>query len=367
MSRRARGEHLDPLSIQIVHTICRCVRQAFLCGVDKLTGKSYEHRRQWIEDRLELLASVFAIDCLTYAIMSNHIHQVLRSRPDIVRSWSDEEVARRWLKLCPPQPNEPVTEEDVAKLVADTKSIEELRLRLSDISWWHRMFCQKIPNMANKEDGCTGRFWEGRFKDQLLLDEAAVLACAMYVDLNPIRAAMAESLEDSDFTGAKARIDDLKAIENGSDASSENTYATVPDPSTVDRSNRWERSEENRPSSGWLAPIEIDERCDPIGPDASSSGRRASLKGFVSMSITKYFDLLDWTGRQLRSVKRGSIPDSLSRILQPLVVAGENWSKLASNFEKLFKRAAGTPISLAAEAERRGQGWMQCPGSSCFA
>ena len=89
MSRLARGEYLDPQSIQIAHITTRCVRRAFLCGEDPLTGKCYEHRRQWIERRLEFLASVFAIDCLTFAVMSNHVHLILRTRPDIVRTWSD--------------------------------------------------------------------------------------------------------------------------------------------------------------------------------------------------------------------------------------------------------------------------------------
>ena len=110
MSRLARGEYLDPQLIQIAHITTRCVRRAFLCGEDPLTGKCYEHRRQWIERRLEFLASVFAIDCLTFAVMSNHVHLILRTRPDIVRTWSDREIARRWLKACPPRKNGKVVE-----------------------------------------------------------------------------------------------------------------------------------------------------------------------------------------------------------------------------------------------------------------
>ena len=93
MSRLARNEYLDPQAIQVVHVTARCVRRAFLCGEDPYSGKLSEHRRRWIRDRLETLASFFAIECLTFAVLSNHLHLVLRSRPDIVRGWTDHEVA----------------------------------------------------------------------------------------------------------------------------------------------------------------------------------------------------------------------------------------------------------------------------------
>ena len=101
IARLARKEMIDSTEVQICHTISRCVRRAFLCGKDPVSGESDDHRREWIRDRLEYLAGLFGIDCLTYAIMSNHIHLVLRSRPDVVAGWSDEEVARRWLRLFP--------------------------------------------------------------------------------------------------------------------------------------------------------------------------------------------------------------------------------------------------------------------------
>ena len=101
MARAARQTLIDPLQIQIVHVWNRCVRRAFLCGQDPLTGKDFEHGRFWARQRLEHLASVFAIDCITFSIMSNHTHQILRSRPDMVSQWDDRQVAQRWLRLTP--------------------------------------------------------------------------------------------------------------------------------------------------------------------------------------------------------------------------------------------------------------------------
>ena len=160
--------------------------------------------------RMEALASVFACDVLSYAIMSNHLHVILRNRPDVVEAWSDEEAAIRWLRVFPGRRldehlGEP-TERDVETLVNDKDKLALVRMRLSDISWFMRALSEPIARMANKQDECTGRFWEGRFKDQRLTDEAGLLACSMYVDLNPVRAAMAESPEQARHTSAYDRI-----------------------------------------------------------------------------------------------------------------------------------------------------------------
>ena len=149
MPRLARGEYLDPSEVQIVHAIQRCVRRAFLCGDDPLFGQAYEHRRCWVRDRLEFLASVLAITCLTYTVLSNHLHIVLRSRPDIVERWTDQEVASRWLRLFPKRrkkygsPETPNAVE-LRMITGDEKRLKELRSRLSDISWWMRCTAENI-------------------------------------------------------------------------------------------------------------------------------------------------------------------------------------------------------------------------------
>lgn len=96
---RARYTQVSLDSTSYYHCICRCVRRAFLCGKDRYSGQNYEHRRQWVVDRLVVLVDVFAIDLCGYAVMSNHYHLVLRINRDKAASWTDLEVAERWMML----------------------------------------------------------------------------------------------------------------------------------------------------------------------------------------------------------------------------------------------------------------------------
>jgi REP element-mobilizing transposase RayT len=299
--------------------------------------------------RLEFLASIFGIDCLTYCVMSNHLHLILRSRPDVVATWSDQEVARRWLRLFPKRrgndgPPEP-KDEEVNALLDQPERVTEIRRRLSDISWWMRCTAENIARLSNREDEVTGHFWESRYRSQVILDEAGLLACAAYVDLNPVRAALAETPEASEFTGVKDRIDDLKGRTDGA----------------AESDHRWERNRD-RLHSGWMSPIEINEREDPVGPDPSPDRRRASWKGFLSIPLRGYLQLVDWTGRQFREDKVGSIPESLAPILKRVGLDAAGWCELIQYYAFQFKRAVGSREHLQQEATRRGQRWLQHPG-----
>jgi hypothetical protein len=173
-------------------------------------------------------------------------------------------------------------------------SIALYRSRLCDISWFMRCLNEPIARQANQEDNCTGRFWEGRFKSQALLDEAAVLACMTYVDLNPIRAQLADTLEQSDHTSIQLRI---RAALKG-----------------------------EQPSN--LLPF-IGNECDnqPNG---------------IAFSLTDYLQLVEDTGRIIRNDKRGSISESSGKLLNRLNIPHDNWLKLTTEFGKLFYGPVGT-------------------------
>ena len=339
MARLSRAEIFDPSEIVAVHTIAKTVRCCYLLGDDQLTGKNFDHRKQWFEDKLKQLAANFGIDLLAFACLSNHFHLVLRSRPDVVATWDDTEVAKRWWALCPKRkvkqeidgqsiwlPAEP-TELDLNSIRNEPVLLAAIRLRLSDISWWMRLLCQYIALRANGEDGeGLGRFWQSRFKAVRILDEATLLACAAYVDLNPIRAALAETLEQSDYTSVQRRIAALKS--NGTNSEESQTS----DP--VDRVD------------DFLSPISIDERKDPLGAHPSRNKKRCSDKGFLPMAEADYLEIPDWLARNRVAGKRGSTPVEAPAIFERLGIDSGAWSETVKDFGRLFKNVAGKSTSI---------------------
>ena len=322
MARLARADLVDPAEIAAFHCIHRCVRRSYLCGEDPYSGRNYDHRKAWLEERFRMLAGLFGIDIVGFAIMSNHFHLVIRSRPDVIAIWSDTEVARRWLMLCPYRKNEWGQAEEPNDAELNTirncpERLAEIRKRLSDISWLMRMIAEPVARQANREEKVTGHFWEGRYKCVKLCDEAALLACLAYVDLNPIRAGVATTPETSDFTSVQRRIESLLGSVKGSLA----------------------KQDRPKKQDTWLAPLEIDER--ELSPLPSESKDRASDKGCLPIAVTDYLKLIDWTGRQLARDKQGSIPPELSPILVRLGIADRNWLTVVTNFGRHFQRVAG--------------------------
>ncbi len=355
MPRIPRKLLIDPTEVGVFHCISRCVRRAFLCGSDRLTGKNFDHRKQWIQERIECLAGQFGIDVLGFAVMSNHLHVVLRNRPDVVRHWSDEDAARRWWNLFPlrrnddGQPAEPA-EWELSMITGNPERLAEVRSRLSSISWFMRCLAEPIARWANREDACTGRFWEGRYKCQPILDESALAACLAYVDLNPVRAGIAATPETSLFTSVYERIGALREGQVNSAASAELTASGVDRP-TDPRAPSRPTADAPRRRADWLSPFEL---CEDQAQQPVPAGR-ASNTGCLPMRFTDYLELLDWTGRQVREDKRGSIPAELAPILKRLQMSSDGWLDLVHGFSRMFRRAAGRPASLRRHADKWGR------------
>ena len=383
MPRAPRAEQFDPSSVCIVHLVQRCIRRAYLAGADVATGKNFEHRREWIRCRMERLASVFGVDVLTYAILSNHMHIVIRTRPDVIASWSDAEVALRWLRVFPgrridEQLADPTTNH-VETLANNAERIQVIRTRLSNPSWFMKALCEPIARLANKQDEATGHFWEGRFKALAITDEAGLLACSMYVDLNPIRAAMAKTPEESVHTSAYDRIKALQGATIPSAAaelvaietSEAGRILRSSTPAQVRKRNA-EAKKRRGPSilrDAWLSPLTINERAN-VGLQASTTGVRTSDKGFLSLELRDYLTLLDWTGRQRGTVEKADIPKELDPILKRIGIDGRMWADLVWRFKKYFGRsgAAGSPQSLRDSAAQNNRKFTRGQRSSaaCF-
>ena len=210
-----RGEIVRLGEVALYHCWSRCVRRTFLCGKDELTGRDFEYRRTWIRDCEESLAQLFGIEVAFHAEMSNHIHLVLRTRPDVVATWSDREVVERWLKISHLTKSrdgqvKAVSPVRIAMELAVPGRVAVLRQRLSNPSCLMAALCEHVARRSNREDACRGRFWEDRFKSRELTSESAALVCGIYIDLNQVRAGEALTPEDSTHTSAYERIASLK-------------------------------------------------------------------------------------------------------------------------------------------------------------
>ena len=341
-----RSQYVKEGQEGVYHCFSRCVRRAFLCGFDKLTLRDFSHRKACLVDRLRFLAAIFAIDVCAYAVMENHYHTVLRTRPDIVDLWSDREVASRWLTLFPRQRKlrgaaSPPCEEEIRALADCPERIAQLRRRLSSLSWFMGRLNECIARAANKEDGVKGRFWESRFKCQALLDEAAIAACMVYVDLNPIRAGLAATPEESSFTSIQERIRAWQQ-ERIATASVPGEVPSLPlDQSTPKPENPAQIS--GALPTRWLCPIQSD-----------SEGR-----GILQMTPGQYFELVDGSGRMIRSHQRGAIDPELAPILLRMGANPAAWLETVSHFGSQFRLAAGVLSNLRRFGSQLGRRWLQ--------
>ncbi|MCH1927076.1 transposase [Shewanella sp. C32] len=322
----ARRRLIDVESTPYYHVINRCVRRAFLCGEDALTGRSYEHRREWIATKIRQLSAIFCIDICAYAVMNNHYHLVLKIDVESQQALNSTEVIERWTQLFHP----PML---VARFLKGDKLdktlqlqldalIEQWRNRLADISWFMRCLNEEIARKANKEDNCTGVFWEGRFKSQALLDEQALLTCMMYVDLNPIRAGIADSITDSDFTSIQARI----------------------------KEQAQKSAQPNKPASQY--------KTTPLKPLLHFDGAtQAATQSGIPFHFADYLELIDWTGRAIRPDKRGAIAETQPKLLHQLGIAADAWKQSATEFSKQYARACGSWAAMCEFKTRQGGRW----------
>ena len=296
----ARAKLVDVTVTRWYHCVSRCVRRAFLLG------EGDHNRKEWLENRLEELAGIFAVAVGGFSVMNNHLHLVLRLDPEVAQSWPDDDVVRRWGRLFPPRDKSrnpiPVTEQWVQWRLADTEWVATARQRLQNLGWFMKCLKEPLSRLANQQDKTRGAFFEGRFKSVAVLDEEALLMIGVYIDLNPVAAKIAKTPETSDYTSIKQRVEhseaqgrtaDLAAASGGSVAGSQAAAGLE--------------------ESLWLCPIEDRRELD--------SPREGMIPGF---SLGSYLNLVDYTGRLFREEK-ASISAELAGIFERLGCSTQSW------------------------------------------
>lgn len=291
------------------HCISRCVRRAFLCGMDALTGRSYQHRRGWVEQQLLAQTEAFCIDLVGYSVMSNHYHVIVKVNPDLALSLSAAEVLARWQKLY--RLNALMArflagdELSAAEKQAAESEIGRMRQTLMSISRFMGYLNERIARKANLEDDCKGRFWEGRFRLQALLDETALLQCLAYVELNPVRAGISKNPLQSDYTSMKRRL--------------------------------------SGDSSGLLN-FKADDA-------QAATGHNNSLP----FRFDDYLKLLDWSGRIIRHDKHGAIPKDTPPLIEQLGIAPDRWQTVMKPPVPWHQKALGSAARIKKYCQAIGQ------------
>ena len=296
----ARARLVDLSVARWYHCISRCVRRA------SLLGEGPVNRKAWIENRLEELAQIFAVTVGGFAVLDNHLHVLARLDPEAADGWSDEDVVRRWGRLHPPRDQArrvlPVSEQWIQDRLGHPAWVANARTQLKSLSVFMKCLKEPLARLANRQDKMRGAFFEERFKSIAIVDEEALLAIAVYIDLNPVAAGLAQAPETSEHTSIKQRVDhvesqgrtdDLAAAQNGSVAGS--------------------LAASGLEESHWLCPIE-----DRRGLDSSRAGM---INGF---SLGSYLLLVDYTGRLFRDGK-ASIPAALDGIFDRLGCTADCW------------------------------------------
>jgi putative transposase len=301
----ARKHIVDEYNSGFYHCTNRCVRRTFLCGVDDVTGKDYSHRKNWIEKRIFELSDIFSIDIYAFAVMVNHYHIVLHVNPLAPLKWTDEEVADKWLRAYGHSSS--TIKNDLRAtlkrqaIMADKKKLKTYRKRLGSLSWFMGRLNEPLAKQSNQEDYCTGRFWEGRFHSQALLDEGAVLSCMAYVDLNPIRADIAQTLESSKHTSIKKRIDDVKK----------------------NNSNKLQQ--------------ELDRQVQSIN--------KSIKQKVLPITLREYIQLVEWTGQSILYPGKSNLPMNLYSTFDNFNLQQTHWLSQIKNLDTNYCHVIG-PIEL---------------------
>ena len=324
----ARKLLVNPEMTQLYHCISRCVRGALLFSNENA------HRKLWVEERLQQLVKIFAIDVAGFSMTENQLHLLLRIDPGRAKAWSAEEVVRRWLQLCPlkNRSGKPlaVTPAWIASQAQESTLVAEHRTNLVDLGWFMKFLKEPISRRANLEDNCSGTFWEGRYQSIAILDEASLLATMAYIDLNPITADVAAIPETSPYTSIKARVDHVAAQGKLEILRDGSRYA----------------SQMNLEKGHWLFPIQDRRNLNGKGPAGLIRG----------LSLSGYLQLVNWSSRLIHPGKV-DLPETVRKLLSRLQIDAAEWKTTLDKLVGSTRQVGsyfGSPDRLREIAGQRG-------------
>jgi len=321
---QSRSSQVDLSSTRYYHIYSRCVREAYLLE----SSRGIDHKQLFIE-RLKLLSSSFAVDVCAYAVMSNHYHLVLHIDVERVSRWDDKEVASRYMRFS----RHGLLSRWLSGATLDKSEQSQvdallpvIRERLGDLSWYMRCLNEWVARQINAEEGVSGRFWASRFKSQALLDEAALLTCMQYVDLNPIRAQMGVStLEASDYTSIQEHL--------------------------IAYQRRHQKPLLN-PLKKRAKHTALNKHQQPQGLLPFQQPGKPSKGPGIPFYLEDYFRLIEWTGKAIREDKAGHIPETITPILEKLHINPSQWLSTVQQLEKDFTQAIGAVTHIQAYCQR---------------
>ncbi len=317
---KPRSKVVDPNLTKWYHCISRCARQAFLMKDPDEQAKDSPNRdridrKQWVQDRLQLVAESYAISVGAFSILDNHFHFLLKLEPERANSWTPEEVVRRWAKLHPPRKKGKrmeVTEDWVNEQVKNAEIVATWRHRLSNLGWFMKDVKEPFSRLANKEDGCAGAFFEGRYKSIAVLDEAALVSTMAYIDLNPFAAGVEATPESCVHTSLHVRL------KNVADCDRMENLAAAEHGSIAARA-----VSDGLEDSCWLMPIE----------NTCKHDRRQGI--VEDFTLGNYLLLIDYSSRRERDGK-ASLAQEVKPIFERLRVKSDVWE---NTLESLLGRA----------------------------